>query len=53
MLKVQLSVIITLILSQEAAAEEAERQEAAKRIQTFILPTPEELEEEGISPLLM
>lgn len=34
--------------TKEAAAEEAERQEAAKRIQTFILPTPEELEEEGI-----
>jgi len=33
---------------KEAAAEEAERQEAAKKIQTFVLPTTEELEEEGI-----
>ncbi|KAL5253095.1 hypothetical protein ACHWQZ_G015755 [Mnemiopsis leidyi] len=33
---------------QEAAAEEAERQETARQITTFVMPTPEELAEEGI-----
>ena len=38
------------ITSQEAAADEAERQESARKVQTFVLPTEEERETEGELP---